>query len=357
MIKNYSKVQNSLVDWFNRRTNANAVRRVGLSSIALSTDIGITRSENQDRCAVLRTRSGDDKAVVVIAVCDGMGGMASGGDCASRAITSFFLNCSCSPYSSLEKMLSKAAFFANEEVYSIHSGQGGSTLSAIAIDHEGKLAGVNVGDSRLYLRVKSELLKISNDDTLSGQFSPSAGIYNDTPGLLQYMGIGKEISPHIIEIAHSNENDYQVIITSDGVHFLGSSVMGAIIQNASDSAKAAQRLTDLSKWCGGNDNATTAIFSSYKKLIEFRGEAKKGLIEIWDAFGELQVIVDTSEQGLNPEPNPTPSKPHSPIEASLKKIRKRKRPEIKDPPETENDSAGPPVKPQIKIEFDESNGL
>jgi serine/threonine protein phosphatase PrpC len=286
-----------------------------------------------------------------------MGGMAAGGDCAARTIASFFLGCSSSPYTTFEKMLSKATLLANEMVYSTHLGKGGSTLSAIALDNDGRLVGVNVGDSRLYCHNNFELLKISNDDTLSGQFSPNFDIYNDRHGLLQYIGIGKEISPHIIPIPYSVENDYRAIITSDGVHFLDSGLMGAIIRNASDPAKAVQRLTDLSKWCGGNDNATAAIISSYKKLIEFRDDAKKGLIEIWDAFGELQVIVDTNPQGISLQPIPDSTTSEAFIETPLKRVRKRKRPDTKKATEAENSSELPIVKPQIKIEFDDSNGL
>jgi PPM family protein phosphatase len=357
MIKNYSKVEGSLVDWFNRKTIANSVRRVGISSIALSTDTGITRTENQDRCAVLRTRSEDGKAIVVIAVCDGMGGMISGGDCAARTIASFFLGCSHSSYATLEKTLLKATLLANEMVSSAHSGKGGSTLSAIALDSDGRLVGVNVGDSRLYCNYSAELLKISNDDTLSGQLNAHYNLYSDQNGLLQYIGIGKEISPHILPIPYHQENEYRAIITSDGVHFLGSHLMRAIIQNAADSAKAAQRLTDLSKWCGGNDNATAAIVSSYKKLIDFRDEAKKGLLEIWDAFGELQIITDAPPQELIPNPNLEQPKSNNLMDAPVKRVRKRKQSEKKQVSDTENTLELPLTKPQIKIEFDDSNGL
>ena len=46
--------QQSLFNWFMRRATSSAVRRVSELPIAIATDVGLVRSVNQDRAAILR---------------------------------------------------------------------------------------------------------------------------------------------------------------------------------------------------------------------------------------------------------------------------------------------------------------
>lgn len=353
-----SKIQQILVDWFNRKTNSSAVRRIALSSIALATDIGLVRSENQDRCGVLRLRSNDGKALVIIAVCDGMGGMQSGADCASMTIATFFSSCAEFSFLSPEKMLTKAVLTANQYVFSKYAGRGGATLSAVCVDHTGRALGVNVGDSRIYCNYGFRLIKISNDDTLAGQLDSEAEFYAGRNDLLQYVGIGKEISPHILDVPFFPDSGCLPLITSDGVHFLDEKLIGAIIFNAPDSAKVVQRLTDLSKWFGGHDNATVAYVASYEKLLEFRDEAKADVVEVWDSFGETQVVLVNASQhvsALNKNSIVEQREPYVVAPSPKKRKKKTESKALKNNEEIVKDDGVLVEKPQIKIEFDDSN--
>ena len=80
---NVIQLQNSVKSWFMRRTNDSAVRRVGELPVAIGTDKGRVRSENQDRAGVLRTQDDLGQTFIVGVLCDGMGGMAAGEECAS----------------------------------------------------------------------------------------------------------------------------------------------------------------------------------------------------------------------------------------------------------------------------------
>lgn len=57
-----------------RRTITSSIRRIADLPIAIATDMGIVRTENQDRAAILRVQLTNDKSTVIAILCDGMGG-------------------------------------------------------------------------------------------------------------------------------------------------------------------------------------------------------------------------------------------------------------------------------------------
>src|SRR5581483_4357316 len=114
-------------------------------------------------------------------VCDGMGGMRAGAECAATAAASFIMSAIRLRAFPIATCLELAAKEASDSVYRIHAGEGGSTLSALAIDTEGHYAIANVGDSRVYLIEGKKLQQLSKDDTLQGQFSESDSEELDNP--------------------------------------------------------------------------------------------------------------------------------------------------------------------------------
>jgi serine/threonine protein phosphatase PrpC len=357
MTKDQITIQQSLTDWFQRRTTSNATRRVELSSFALSTDIGLFRSENQDRCAVLRTRTKEGRAIVIAAVCDGMGGMEDGKECASIAIASFLYSCAGSTEKITETLLKKASFDANQSVFSNYNGRGGATLSAFCLDNQDKLTGINIGDSRIYKITKGQLTQLSLDDTLAGQFKDRNIEFSHQHELLQHVGIGSDLEPHVLDLGNTKEEEKsRILLSSDGMHFLDINLVESIIQNASEPAKATQRLIELSKWCGGKDNATTIISAEMGALSAFRDKAKKNVIEVWDAYGELQLFTaetTTSKSRITPEPTPTKEKPKK----KSTKVKRKKKGKNTQKGQKSRDSQPPTKeKPQLKMTFGDSQG-
>ena len=362
MITEQLSILENLIDWFNRKTTPNAVRRAGgVLSLALSTDIGTVRTENQDRCAVLRICNNDGKMLVIAVLCDGMGGMESGADCASKAISNFLYHCVCSINEPIDILLKNAVSKANDAVFSTYEGRGGATLSAFCLDSNGVLTGVNVGDSRIYCLDKQVLTQLSSDDTLAGQFGNRAIEFSNRNELLQHVGIGNDIEPHILSIKIPEDRDIRLLVTSDGVHFLDHDLISSVIKHAPDSARAAQRLTELSKWCGGKDNATTVISPSIDQLIAFRDSSKVGTIEVWDPFGDLLLL------SLAPQPpkvidfqtpiiRVTPDKPKRTRKKRQIKSLKTKATGKKTIKKKSAAKTKSKDKPQLDIKFDTSQG-
>lgn len=276
--------------WLLRKTIDTAVRRTGELPIAVSSHIGLIRKENQDRIAVVRFSDPAGIPYILVTVCDGMGGMVDGAACAAAALSTFvssFIEESVKIHT--EQKLHNAVLAANNAIFQAYQGKGGSTLSALLFEGTKKIYSVNIGDSRIYQFEKNKLFQLTIDDTLAGQMSRDPSSYSGRNELLQFVGVGTMVEPHISKELLP-ESDTVFMISSDGLHFLPIDTMQRILENASEPAIAAKRLTDVAMWCGGHDNASVAIlipqiiFGLSKQLLD------SDTIEIWDPFGEVQLI-------------------------------------------------------------------
>lgn len=352
------EIQEQLQKWFMRKTIDSAIRRVGKMPISIGTDIGSVRSENQDRVGVVRFANNLGKEFTVCVLCDGMGGMVEGADCASITISAFFACCYENRNLDPEKMLELSAQHANNLVYAKYLGLGGSTLSAVLINENGNAIGVNVGDSRIY-KEKShyQLNQITVDDTLAGQLNVD-NIYSGN-NLLQYIGIGSDLEPHLIEIPENDSLNAYLLLASDGVHFLPHEMLELILFNSKDFALASKRLIELSKWSGGRDNASiiTISLASYN---EFKNLTSSNILEVWDPFGELQILL---LEGSASRTSTTPTKIVGTLTENIPKAQRKKQSKKTKPKiqadklnitaqnEAEKNFQEPTEVPQLIIEF------
>ncbi|MCU0794038.1 MAG: protein phosphatase 2C domain-containing protein [Opitutaceae bacterium] len=133
---------------------------------AAQTDIGLVRSENEDRllCA-------DD--LHLYAVADGIGGLPGGAEAAQTAITALLQAARKSANTAQPIDLPAALRAANEAVLDL-----GATLSpecglgttlCVATINGGQLHVANVGDSRCYLYREHRMLLLTTDDTVENE--------------------------------------------------------------------------------------------------------------------------------------------------------------------------------------------
>lgn len=276
--------------WFLRKTLQSGVRRVAELPFAIGSDVGCVREQNQDRVAVLRARLDDKQSYAIVAVCDGMGGMVAGSDCAARTISAFFVSCVENAALPAAQRLALAASTANRVVNTEYQQRGGATLSAVLIDNTGQLTGINVGDSRIYCFNNRTLTQLTVDDTIAGQLSIGAESDEQNKQLVQYIGLGQELEPHVINITHPFD---LICITTDGLHVIGKSLMQMLLTSASEPVVAVKRMVEVSKWCGGFDNASMAVVS--RASLQQGNSSDIGVVEVWDSFGELQIIAPVNE--------------------------------------------------------------
>ncbi len=151
--------------------------------LASATDIGKKRSENQDR--VRAEYLGDN--IFCAAVCDGMGGAASGGVASQVAIDAFFKRVmenfrADMNDNSIRNLMLNAVHYANTLVYEKSredidkNGMGTTCAAALVIGK--KIYIVNVGDSRVYVMNNNGIRQVTTDHTYvemlcrSGQITP-----------------------------------------------------------------------------------------------------------------------------------------------------------------------------------------
>lgn len=346
-------LQARLYNWFMRKTTPSAVRRVGELPVTIGSDIGIVRGENQDRVAVLKVQLDRNHSFVVVALCDGMGGMAEGTACAAQAIASFFVSCIRHREALPRTRLVVAAQEANKAVHALYQGRGGATLSAVLFDNISGKVGVNVGDSRIYSYRENKLEQLTVDDTLAGVLNKAEDDSLHKNELLQFIGMGDGLEPHTIEMPMFQE---LMVLTSDGAHYIDKSVMQMVVQNSKEPAMAVKRLIEVSKWCGGRDNASIAIASSLVFQQQLYDET--GSFQIWDPFGEIQIVFPDIEIGKEIKSEPTKSGPS--VDQAGKMPKKRP---VKQQKKTKPDKNKTAIKsqpddkeqepPQLKIYFRE----
>jgi serine/threonine protein phosphatase PrpC len=278
----------TILSWLNAETPSRAARDVE-NQFLIATDVGPTRAENQDKAAVLRIGSAAiNREFWCACVCDGMGGLKDGNAAASNAVAHFFASLIANRKSYPTDRLEKAVRDASAAVAQIVPG-GGATLSA-ALFEEGTAYTANVGDSRIYAvrssPTKGTVDRLTVDDTMAEAYGAEGR------GLLQFIGMKSGLMPHVGPIPNG---DVQLLLTTDGVHFIGDETISRIAANSPDVSTLCNRLLDTAQWFGSSDNATIiACKPSGSFARSASGEHPD--ISIWTAAGRLKIAWTPSAQ-------------------------------------------------------------
>ncbi|MEJ3963750.1 hypothetical protein [Citrobacter braakii] len=271
-----------LASWLARSSVKRGINQPEGLNAVLSSDIGLVRNENQDLIAAIRvnTPSNVGKPFFAMALLDGMGGMQEGKQCAIIALSTFFYSLIKYRTELLESRLNKATLEANLAVYKYANGNGGATLSAIIIDSESQPVIVNVGDSRIYsFSIDKGLNAISKDDSLEA-------LGGRGKGLLQFIGMGDSLKPHVSALNGGEEN---ILLTSDGTHFISQNAFEEILNNSANFMMSAQRISEYVRWCGARDNASLGLIN-YNDIIKNLNSHHEIGVELWDPHGNLHIM-------------------------------------------------------------------
>lgn len=370
----YKQIQESISRWL-RSSEVDSCVEIDSGIAALSSVLG-KRSENQDRTLFIRVKSSDlqKPSIAALVLCDGMGGMMSGGDCATLAISTFTTALlERSTVDTLEKA-NLAVRDANNAVYSKFQGRGGATLSAIVCSETNDWVAVNVGDSRIYALFNNGLVEqLTVDDTLEKQLA-DLNLPAPPPEfrqLLQYVGIGKEMEPRLFKPKNISDIRW-LFITSDGAHSIPDTILQPLVNHSRTPKDFVFRLTELSNWLGGKDNATVASLAVGNNIFSSNGDLDS--IEIWSVFGKMELMI------VNDLSNKTPLNSRSSTSTNdvytIKDTAKQEEVKLKRKPHKKNDSSimvtasnekygdriDSPIKgegeksiPQLKINFSEDS--
>lgn len=253
---------------------------------AMGTTRGRVRERNEDRVAVARVQGGNgDRPWMLLALCDGMGGMVDGARAAELALSTFVGSALASRLGATGDNLRRAAIAANIAVEAEFHGKGGATLSAIAWD-SAQLVSVNAGDSRIWsITPQGRLTQWTRDDSIAAQLAAQGveGAEDARRDLLQFIGIGEDLRPHIG--THGYDDLRFVVITSDGAHDAPPTTLARILHHASGVGESQRRLIDLSLWLGGLDNASVLCWQPAPVPA-----GAPGVVELWVQAGYWRIV-------------------------------------------------------------------
>ena len=292
------QLQERIARWL-KSGDSSGLTSLESETVVLGSALG-KRSENQDRTIFLRVKFDEPSkpSLAALILCDGMGGMISGGDCANLAVSTFASSLINTNIINLSEKLKVAVNAANQAVYKAFQGRGGATLSAVVGNDLGAWAAVNVGDSRIYRVLHSGLIEqLTIDDTLEKQLA-DLNLPDPPPEfrqLLQYIGMGEGINPRHIDLQLSAEIKW-FLITSDGAHGISEATFKALVSCAESPKEVVVRLNQLSGWLGGKDNSTVSVLAVAKDLFSSIREAAFSSLELWSIPGKAEFFSNKTFQ-------------------------------------------------------------
>jgi serine/threonine protein phosphatase PrpC len=226
---------------------------------AAQSDRGLIRDGNQDSVYA---------GPRLLAVADGMGGMAAGDVASNIVIGAMAPLDEDVPGDALVDALRHAVGVANQQLRDTvdanpHLEGMGTTLTAVLFSGS-KFGMVHIGDSRAYMLRQGEFAQITKDDTYvqmlvdEGRISPEEASSHPQRSLLTRALDGRDIDPEY-SVRQVLPGD-RYLICSDGLSGVVSfDTIGSTLREYPDPQQCTERLVQLALRGGGPDNITVVI--------------------------------------------------------------------------------------------------
>lgn len=225
-----------------------------------ATDVGQVRPINEDRLLV---------ASPLFAVADGMGGAAAGEVASSTAVQGL-LDAFQAAGEPTPQTLTAAARSANRAVWEQAEANPemrgmGTTLVALALVDGGRLAAVNIGDSRLYLLRADDFRQVTSDHNLVAELVAEGRISKEEAEvhprrniMTRALGVDPDVDVDLF-VEDPRPGD-RYLLCSDGLpRELRDEHIASLLRRFADPQEAAKELVDEAKRRGGNDNITAVV--------------------------------------------------------------------------------------------------
>lgn len=239
-------------------------------SVAIQTDVGRVRSNNEDSNGHAWLKDGS----LFVMVADGMGGHEAGEVASSLAVQVVEDVVGRDPAGDPRERLYNALLEANDAILDEgrRGGKGGmGTTSVCAILRGREVHVALVGDSRLYQFRRGHLVWRTIDHTRvqmlidTGEITEEEARVHPEAGMLtralghQRMADGRPLVPDVIGEPLAIEDGDGLVLCSDGLHDLIEDWEIGRLVAGKDGDEAAQALVELACERGGHDNVTVAV--------------------------------------------------------------------------------------------------
>lgn len=243
---------------------------VPVVSVALRTDMGVRRTNNEDKGEIFVPDSPEhlaDRGTLVV-VADGMGGHADGQVASELAIKTVLTGY----YDSLTEepgtALAEAMLMANQEVHrraiAMHASNGmGTTFTALALVQDRAVVG-HVGDSRAYLLRDGTLRQVTDDHTLIGEQVRMGTVSLEEAAqspfrhmITRSIGAMPDVEPALY-LETCCEGDTWVLCSDGLIEHVGDAEISSIVAK-NGPWEATRQLVALACARGGHDNITVLV--------------------------------------------------------------------------------------------------
>lgn len=224
---------------------------------AARTDIGRVRENNEDAVLCL------DR---VVAVADGMGGLPGGEIASSLAVALLEVAFTGRSLDELEAAVRAANWAISERAAEGSQLEGmGTTLCAVGTTADGRLAVVNVGDSRAYLMRDGSLTQLTDDHSVTAELvrrgeltEQEAAGHPHRSVLTRALGSGPSIE--VDGAVHSALVGDRLLLCTDGLfNEVSVEEIRSLMEATQDLRAAADALVERALSNGGKDNVTVVI--------------------------------------------------------------------------------------------------
>lgn len=235
--------------------------------IAKATNVGVTRTVNEDSMTVFDSPNGQ-----VLAVCDGMGGQAAG-DVASQLSVNIIENIlTDNVFETPEEAIRRSIMAANQGVLNRTAQnpelEGMGSTCVMLIIKNGKVHCGWVGDSRIYYISNHTIRQISHDQSYvqqlidSGQITAEEAAHHPQKSeILNCIGLQGMTVPETISMPITPEPGSVFLLCSDGLSgMVDNAHIERVISNEKLSLQEkAEKLISLANEAGGEDNITVEM--------------------------------------------------------------------------------------------------
>ncbi len=224
------------------------------------TDTGRQRRDNEDNAFV---------RAPLFVVADGMGG-AQAGEVASQLAVEEFQEPLPDEGSAEERLIDRIRA-ANRRIYDLsrteheHAGMG-TTLTAVYLDDDDRLAVAHVGDSRAYIFRDGELSGLTQDHSLvaelvrQGKLTEEQAAEHPQRSIIT-RALGIEGDVEVDTWSYSMRAGDVVLLCSDGLtSMIGEQQIVGILRSETSLDRAADQLIGAANDAGGRDNITVVLF-------------------------------------------------------------------------------------------------
>jgi len=240
--------------------------------VAIATDVGLRRTQNEDQHGSWIPSSSDEleRRGTLVVVADGMGG-SQAGEVASRVAVETVVKCyRAAPGEDPAADLRWAVEEANRTIHelgrtSFDLGGMGTTLTALVV--RGTEAFVaHVGDSRAYRVSQGSISQLTQDHSLVAQLvrehaltAEQARVDPRRNVVTRSVGVGEAVEVDAFRVSTPLQVGDTLILCSDGLHGQVTDLEIATLATGADLGEACQRLISAANQRGGPDNITVAI--------------------------------------------------------------------------------------------------